>query len=272
VRILRVARFAARYASRGFKVAHATNKLMRQMVESGEVDALVPERVWQETEGALGETSPARFFEVLRGCDALQRVFPEIDALFGVPQPETPHPEKDTGIHALMVLDQAAAMTGDTRVRFAALLHDLGKGDTPQEEWPHHIGHEQRGVELVQALCRRLRAPNDYRDLAMLTARYHNHCHRATELRPGTLLKALEGLDAFRKPERLELFLIACEADARGRKGKQDQPYPQADIFRRAHAAASAVDVAQLLQRGLEGEAIRSGLERLRIEAIKAIV
>jgi len=229
----------------------------------------VPERVWQETEGALGESSPARFFKVLRGCGALQKVFPEIDALFGVPQPEKPHPEKDTGIHALMVLDQAAAITTDTHIRFAALVHDLGKGNTPQEEWPQHIGHEQRGVELVQELCRRLRVPNDYRDLALLTARYHSHCHRAAELRPGTLLKTLEGVDAFRKPERLEQFLTACAADARGRKGKQDDAYPQADIFRRAHAAASAVNVKQLLQRGLEGEAIKSELERLRIDAIK---
>ncbi|NOZ11376.1 MAG: multifunctional CCA addition/repair protein [Gammaproteobacteria bacterium] len=269
VRILRVARFAARFAAWGFKVAHDTNTLMRKMVENGEVDALVAERVWVETRRALTTDKPSRFFEVLRGCDALAKVFPEIDALFGVPQPEHHHPEKDTGIHVMMVLDQAAQLSQDPQVRFAALTHDLGKATTPKKDWPRHIGHEQRSVVLIKELCQRLRVPKDYRELAMATAHYHTHCHRAAELKPSTLLKTLLALDAFRKPKRLEQFLLACEADARGRKGKEKDTYPQANIFRKALTAAQTVDASEIAATGLGGEKMKQELFRQRTEAIK---
>ena len=272
VRILRVARFAARLARWNFTVADETLALMKRMVDNGEVDALVPERVWQELVRALGEDHPARFFEVLRACGALVRLFPEIERLFGVPQPPRHHPEVDSGVHTLMVLEQAARLSSDPCVRFAALTHDLGKGETPAGEWPHHHGHEQRSVRLVQALCRRLRAPNDYRDLAVLTARYHGHCHRAAELRPSTLLDTLQALDAFRRPQRFEQFLLACEADARGRVGREDAPYPQAAWLRAARQAAAAVNAAALADDGLQGEALARELRRLRLDAVRRVM
>jgi tRNA nucleotidyltransferase (CCA-adding enzyme) len=272
VRILRVARFAARYAKWGFHVAHATNKLMREMVESGEIDHLVAERVWTELERALGEAKPSRFFEVLRGCGALQRLFPEIDALFGVPQPEKHHPEVDTGVHIMLVLDAAAKLSPDTRVRFAALMHDLGKGNTPQAEWPQHIGHEERGVELVKNFCQRFRVPNEHRDLAVIAARYHAHCHKIVELRPATVVDTLEAMDAFRRPERVELFVTACEADFRGRHGSEDKPYPQAGLFRRVFSAARAVDAAALAAQGGNGPDIGARVREARIAAVKAVL
>jgi tRNA nucleotidyltransferase (CCA-adding enzyme) len=272
VRILRVARFAARFAKWGFHVAHATNKLMREMVGSGEVDHLVPERVWTELERALGEDKPSHFFEVLRGCGALARLFPEIDALFGVPQPEKHHPEVDTGVHAMLVLDAAAKLSPDTRVRFAALMHDLGKGDTPREDWPKHIGHEARGVELVKNFCQRFRVPNEHRDLAMLTARYHAHCHRIAELRSATVVDTLEGLDGFRRPERVGLFVLTCEADFRGRFGSEDKSYPQAEQFRRAFEAARAVDAAAVAGQGGKGPDIGARLREARIAAVEAVL
>lgn len=272
VRVLRVARFAARFAAWGFKVAHGTNTLMREMVASGEVDALVAERVWAETERALATDKPSLFFKVLRDCGALAKVFPEIDALFGVPQPEQHHPEIDTGVHVMMVLDQAAQLSQDTQVRFAALTHDLGKATTPAVEWPRHIGHEQRSVDLLVDLCRRFRIPKDYRELAMATARYHSHCHRAAELKPSTLLKTLLALDAFRKPERLEQFLIACEADARGRKGKGNDTYPQAELFRKAFTAAQSINAGEIAATGLGGEKMKQELFRQRVEAIKNVL
>ncbi len=271
VRILRVARFAARFAPLGFRVADETNALMRQMVESGEADALVPERVWAELARALGEALPSRFFETLRDCGALARLFPDIDCLFGVPQPPEHHPEIDTGVHVMLVLDQAARLSPDTQVRFAALLHDLGKGTTPSEEWPRHIGHEARGTDLVKAMCKRWRVPGDYRDLAVLTAKYHTHCHRAAELRPSTLLDTLQALDALRRPQRFESFLLACEADFRGRPGYEDKPYPQADIFRAALQAAQTVDAKALVTEGLAGEALADKLRRQRITTIARI-
>jgi tRNA nucleotidyltransferase (CCA-adding enzyme) len=271
VRILRVARFAARFAGWGFKVAHSTNKLMRQMVDNGEVDYLVPERVWAELERALGEDRPSQFFKVLRGCGALARLFPEIDALYGVPQPEHAHREVDTGVHAMMVLDAAAALSGDTRVRFAALMHDLGKGATPEEEWPHHYEHEQRGAELVTDFCRRFRVPNEYRDLAVITARYHGDCHRIFELRANTAVRVLEAMDAFRKPERVDLFALACEADYRGRKDMKDQPYPQGELLRVVFAPAQAVDsnanARDAQKAGLTGEAIGNRIHEARVHA-----
>lgn len=271
VRILRVARFAARFANLGFTLAGETLALMREMVDNGEVDALVPERVWQETERALGETTPTRYFEVLRECGALARIFPEVDQLFGVPQPPEHHPEIDTGVHTMMVLEQAARLSPDTRVRFAALTHDLGKGITPREELPQHINHEENGVPLVEALCERLRVPRDYRDLAVLVARYHLHFHRAKELRAGTILKLLHHLDVFRRPERLELFLLACEADSRGRPGDyQTRELVQPGIIRTAFTAASTVDVQDIIARGFAGAAIAEQLDQARTKAIKA--
>jgi len=269
VRILRVARFAARFAPLGFTVAEETNQLMTEMVAAGEVDALVPERVWAETERALREATPSRFFEVLRACGALAKLFPEIEQLFGVPQPEKYHPEIDTGVHTLMVLTQAARLSPAPEVRFAALLHDLGKGITPREEWPRHINHEERGVPLVEALCERLRAPNHFRDLAVAVTRYHLHYHRAAELKASTLLKTLNALDALRRPQRFEQFLLACEADSRGRPGFEDAHYEQPAIMRRARDAAAGITIQSIDASGLSGPQIGEALERARIAAIK---
>ena len=272
VRILRVARFAARYAARGFRVAPETIGLMRDIVQAGEVDYLVPERIWAEFERALAEDRPSRFFEVLRDCGALARLFPEIELLFGVPQPERYHPEVDTGLHSLLVLDQAARLSPDARVRFAALMHDMGKGSSPSQDWPRHLGHEERGAEQIMAFCQRLRAPNDYRDLAVLAARFHARCHRLDELRPGTVLQTLEALDAFRRPERVEQFVLACEADFRGRPGYEERSYPQAERFARAFAAARAVDQAEAAAKGGSGEDIALRIREQRIAAIKRVL
>ena len=271
VRILRVARFAARFAEMGFHIADETMQLMSDMVNNGEVDALVAERVWQETNTALAEKSPAVFFEVLRECGALKKLFPEIDQLWGVPQPEKHHPEIDTGVHTMMVLSQAAKLSADPRVRFAALVHDLGKGITPKDQWPKHIEHEARGVPLVKQLCDRYRIPNDYRELALLVTRYHLHYHRAAELRDDTFLKTLEALDAFRRPERFELFLLACEADSRGRTGYEDQVFEQPEIYRKVFKAANAIDTKSLVEQGFKGKKIKEELYKLRIKAIHAI-
>src|SRR5580693_199652 len=241
VRILRLARFAARFAPLGFKVAPETMALMRQMVEQGEVDALVAERVWQETEKALREAGASVFFQVLRDCGALKIVFPEINALFGVPQPEKWHPEIDTGVHTLMVLDQAVRLSADTRVRFAALVHDLGKGTTPHKEWPGHKGHEERSVALIESLCDRLKPPSEYRELSVIVARYHGNVHRAFELRANTILGILEKTDAFRRPERFAQALLACEADSRGRLGLEQYPYPQRQYLQAARDAAATI-------------------------------
>ena len=268
VRILRVARFAARLKPLGFTLASETRDLMGDMVQRGEVDALTPERVWMELERALGEADPPEFFKVLRDCHALEALFPEIDRLYGVPQRPQYHPEIDTGLHTMMVLEQATLLTEDTCIRFAALAHDVGKGTTPRAQWPGHRGHEQRSAALIEALCQRLRIPNRYRDLAVAVARYHTHCHRAAELRPATLLQTLESLDAFRRPQRLEDFLTACEADARGRLGLETQPYPQAEIFRRAFQAALSVIPRALAEQGLQGQALAEELRRRRIQAI----
>lgn len=272
VRILRVARFAARFAHLGFQVAAETNTLMQDMVAAGEVDALVPERVWAETERALCAATPMRFFEVLRKCGALARLFPEIEQLYGVPQPAQHHPEIDTGTHTMMVLEQAARLSPDPEVRFAALVHDLGKGTTPEEQWPKHINHEERGVPMVEALCERLRIPNNFRDLGIAVTRYHLHYHRAGELKPSTLLKTFNALDAFRRPQRFEQFLLACEADSRGRTGFENSHFDQPQIMRQTRAAAAAVTVRDLSEAGLIGPAIGKALDELRIKAIEAAV
>ena len=270
LRVLRVARFAARFAALNFRVADETLGLMPQMSSSGELAALVPERVWQETRRALEEQSPQVFFEVLRECGALAQVFPELEALFGVPQPEKWHPEVDTGVHTLMVVKMAAALSPLATVRFAALVHDLGKADTPRDKWPRHAGHEVQSVQRVQQLCARLRIPNDYRDLAVLVARHHGVVHRAFELRAATVLDLFTHTDALRRPERFEQFLLACESDARGRKGLEQRAYPQADWLRAALSAAAAISPdAEELQAG--GAEIAAGLRRRRSEAIAAL-
>jgi len=268
VRILRVARFAARFAPLGFHIAPETLRLMAHMVASGEVDALVPERVWQETERALGEERPEVFFEVLRACGALKALFPEIDALFGVPQPEKWHPEIDTGVHVLLALTFSARSGASTTVRFATLLHDLGKGLTPRERWPAHHGHEEAGVSLVEAVARRLKTPKAYQELAVLAARHHTVVHRAFELKPATVLKLLETTDAFRRPERFEELLLACEADARGRAGLETRPYPQADYLRRARKLASEITLSEEERHGLDGPAIGEKVREKRLAAL----
>jgi tRNA nucleotidyltransferase (CCA-adding enzyme) len=275
VRILRVARFAARLHGLGFRVAPATLDLMRAMVGAGEVAALVPERVWQETASALAEPRPDVYIQVLRDCGALAVVFPEVDALFGVPQPADWHPEIDTGVHVGMALRQAARLSFSTEVRFAVLVHDLGKGTTPQAEWPRHVGHEQRSVELVQALCQRLAVPNRFRDLGVAVARNHGLCHRALELRPVTLLKLLESIDAFRRGERVAEFLDACEADARGRTGLEEKVYPQRSLVLAAWRAAVAVDTRAVAGPGgagdgLAGEQLGDAIRTARLAAVTA--
>jgi len=270
VRVLRAARFAARFAPLGFTVAPETLALMRGMVDSGEVDALVPERVWQETLKALNCDKPSVYFEVLRACGALAKVFPELERLWGVPQPAKWHPEIDTGVHVMMVLDQAARLSAEPTVRYAALTHDLGKGTTPQDILPHHYGHEERSVKLVEALCDRLKTPREFKELAVIVARQHGLVHKAEEIRSDTLLKLLESVDAFRRPERFELFLLACEADHRGRTGLEDRPFPQADYLRRAFAAARAVTTAALDTTKLSGPEIGAALKEQRLAAVRA--
>ena len=269
VRILRVARFAARFSTLGFRIAPETMQLMHSMVTDGEVDALVPDRVWKETESALVGTGSRVFFEVLRSCGALRALYPEVDILFGIPQPEKWHPEIDTGLHVMMVLEQAEILSGDLEVRFAALAHDLGKGTTPRRVWPSHAGHEQRGAKLIRSLAKRLPVPNSCRDLGMLAAEYHTHCHRAYELRADTILRVLESADAFRRPERFEQFLLTCEADARGRKGLEQRNYAQADLFRGALAAALDVDSAGIAACN-EGNQIPEAIRKARLAAVKA--
>jgi tRNA nucleotidyltransferase (CCA-adding enzyme) len=269
VRILRIARFAARYSPLGFSIAGDTLQLMTAMVEAGEVDALVPERIWVELEKALGERSPRSFFETLRVCGALQALFPEIERLFGVPQPAEHHPEIDTGVHTLMVLDQAARLSRDPRVRFAALTHDLGKGLTPPELLPRHHGHEQRGLEPLHALCTRTKVPNAYRKLAEKVMLFHGMCHRVFELRSATLVDFLQRIEAFHRTGDVEGFLLACEADARGRTGFEDRPYPQAEWIRAARDAAVGVQSSVLLDQGLQGDAFGQALRQLRIQAIR---
>lgn len=270
VRILRVARFAARYAHLGFRVADETIELMRDMVANGEVDALVAERIWQELEKALGERSPAVFFEVLRSCGALRAIFPEIDRLFGVPQPAKYHPEIDTGVHTMLVLTEAAKASPDPMLRFAALTHDLGKGTTPKHTLPSHHGHEARGAKIIDKMCRRLRAPKAWREMAMLVATYHTHVHRSRELKPSTLLRTLESLDAFRRPERFANMLLACEADAHGRTGLEDKPYPQRPYMLGAQRVAASVAVRPLVELGLKGQELANELARRRIAALAA--
>jgi len=271
VRILRVARFAARYAELGFRIAPETLELMRRITAEGEARTLVPERVWQETERALDEEHPEVYFQVLRDCGALAVIFPEVDALFGVPQPPRWHPEIDTGVHVLLALRYAAAHAASNPVRFAVLTHDLGKAVTPKADWPSHQRHEEFGAPLIEALCDRLKVPNGHRELAVLTARHHTLVHRALELRPATLLTLLENCDAFRRPERFGELLLACEADARGRTGREREPYPQVDYLRAALAASARVALSAADREGLSGPEIGEELRRRRLAAVSAV-
>jgi tRNA nucleotidyltransferase (CCA-adding enzyme) len=269
VRLLRVARFAARFAPLGFTVAEETKALLQQMVREGEVDHLVPERVWAETRKALGEAQPSAFLRVLREAGALAVLFPEIDALYGIPQRAEFHPEVDTGIHLEMVLDAAAKLApGNDLVGFCALTHDLGKALTPKQELPRHVGHEHRGVAPLRALAARLKVPTEYAELAELVCREHLNAHRAFELKPATLVKLLITLDALRRPERLQVFLAACTADKRGRLGHQQDEYPQAAWLRQARDAAASISSAPFLAQGLQGTAIGMAMERARVQAI----
>ncbi len=268
LRVLRVARFAARYAHLGFTIAPETMALMRQITGNGELQSLVAERVWQELERALAEQSPWVFFETLRECGALAVILPEIDTLFGVPQPAQHHPEIDTGIHTMMVLRQAALLSSLTTVRFAALTHDLGKGLTPAEQWPSHRGHEIKGLTLLKQLAVRLRTPNDFLELAQKVMQFHTHCHRALELKPATLLKMLDSIGAFRQAEKLDLFLLACEADSKGRLGLEHGDYPQADRVRRAFLAVKGVTANEFVEQGLTGKKIGEAVFNQRVDII----
>lgn len=272
VRVLRVARFAARFAPLGFTVADETMALMQQMVRKGEVDHLVPERVWAETRKALAEPQPSAFLRVLRECGALAVLFPEIDTLYGVPQRAEFHPEVDTGVHLEMVLDAAAQIApGNDIVGFCALVHDLGKALTPANELPRHVGHEHRGVAPLRALAARLKVPTEHVALAEQVCREHLNVHRAFELKPATVLKLLNALDALRRPARLELFLAACEADKRGRLGHENDPYPQAGYLREAQAAAAAVEASRFVEQGLAGPAIGEAMNAARVDAIALV-
>ena len=267
VRILRVARLSARFTE--FTIAPATLALMQRMVSDGEVDALVPERVWQELARGLMEARPSRMFEVLRECGALARLFPEIDCLFGVPQPAQYHPEIDTGVHVMRVVDWAAQQGHSLPVRFAALCHDLGKGATPPELWPKHHGHEAKSVDLVRRLCARVRVPADCRDLAILVARDHGNVHHALELRPATIVALLERVDALRRPQRFIEMLQACECDFHGRPGWEDKPYPQAEYLREALQAVLRVDAAEVASSAAPDQ-IKERLHQARVAAVTA--
>ncbi|WP_036171990.1 multifunctional CCA addition/repair protein [Massilia sp. 9096] len=273
VRILRLARFAARFPE--FRVADSTLALMRRMVDDGEVDALVPERVWQELSRGLMEQTPSRMFAVLRDCGALARILPELDALWGVPQPPLHHPEVDTGVHMMLVIDYAAERGFELPVRFAALMHDLGKGATPEEHWPKHHGHEGMGPKLITALAKRLRVPTDCRDLAVMTAREHGNVSRALELRPNTIVTLFERCDAFRKPERFAQMLLASECDARGRGHASHEmryrDYPQAPYLLRALDAARGVNAGEIAGRLVDArDKIPDAIHAARVAAVKA--
>lgn len=272
VRILRVARFLARFAPLGFTVAPETLALMRRMVEAGEADALVPERVWRELARALDEPSPRSAIEILRACGALRVVLPELDALFGVPQRPEWHPEVDTGEHVLLALQVAAARGASQAVRFAVLAHDLGKALTPRAEWPRHHGHENLGLSAIGAMCERLRVPQEHRDLALLASRFHTHVHRGLELRTSTLLEMFEHCDAFRRPARFIELLEVCECDARGRLGFADRPYPQRERVQAAFDIARGVTLDEHDRRGLDGPQIGERLRAKRRAALKAML
>ena len=268
LRVLRIARFAARFHLLGFTIAPETQALMKQIVNSGEIAHLTAERVWKETEKALSTQSPQVFFQVLRDCGALAVLFPEIDNLFGVPAPEKWHPEIDTGVHVLMVLEVAAQLSDDVDIRFSALLHDVGKGLTPKEEWPHHHGHGLAGVRLVENICQRFKIPTSTRELARLVSEFHDQIHTIYKLRASTLLNLFNTIDVWRKPSRLEQMALVSEADYRGRAGWQNRAYPQADYLKQAYAVANSVSVKDIVDAGYTGAEIKNQLNQRRTSAL----
>jgi tRNA nucleotidyltransferase (CCA-adding enzyme) len=272
LRVLRVARFAARYAPLGFSVADETMQLMQQLASSGELLALTAERSWKEISRALMEPRPDIFVQVLHDCGALQVLLPEVARLFGVPQPAAHHPEIDTGLHLLLVLQQCAQHNQPLNVRWACLLHDVGKGLTDPAEWPRHIAHEQKGIALVKDINQRCRAPKDCQELALLVCQFHTHSHRALELKASTMLELLTKTDAFRRPQRFSEFVAACMMDALGRSGLENRPYPQADYLETAAATARAVSVQPLLEQGLRGEDFGQALYALRLKALELVL
>ena len=269
VRVLRVARFAARFHKLGFTVADDTRELIREIGQAGELEALVAERVWSELSRALDEADPAVFFTTLRDCEVLERLFPEIEALFGVPQNPTYHPEIDTGLHVMMALQQSAALNHDNETRFAVLMHDLGKATTPAEVLPSHHGHEARGSKPVKNFCRRWRVPKAHTELALITTEFHLLAHRSMELKASTLLKLLTRADALRKPERFQKMLDACRADVRGRKGRENDPYPQAAFLARMVDRLRSLDISEFQQQGLSGKAMGQAIYDARLRLIK---
>lgn len=271
LRILRLARFYARFKHLGFSVDNSTKELCREIVQAGEVQHLVAERVWQETRRALSEPSASAYFELLREFDCLSILMPELGALFGVPQPEKHHPEIDCGLHALLSMEQAKLMSPEESVWYAALVHDLGKALTPPDQWPRHFGHEQNGVKAVKSLNKRLKVPKEHADLALLACEFHTHIHRALELRAETVLKVFKRCDLFRKPERFEHILLVAEADARGRTGLETERYPQAQRMRDYAHAAKAVDIKTLLATGLTGKELGEYIDHARTRAIEEV-
>ena len=269
VRILRAARFAARFTD--FNVAPATMILMRQMVEAGEVDALVSERVWQELAKGLMEEKPSRMFDVLRECGALQRILPELNRLWGVPQPANHHPEVDTGVHTMLVVDYAASQNFSLAIRFSALMHDLGKGTTPAEILPQHIGHEERSFNLVREVCKRIKVPNDCKELAQIVAKFHGKLYQSLQMKPSTLLSFLIELDAIRQPARFKDFLKACEADSRGRTGLENCATPAADLMVKVLEAASSIDAGAVAREFSEPEKIKTAVFGARLDAVNRL-
>jgi len=269
VRVLRLSRFCARFYSLGFKVAPETQELASKMVREGTMEDLVPERVWSEIERSLAEKTPAAFFQFLREIGALARLMPELDQLFGVPNPPKWHPEIDTGVHMLMVLEQAAYLSSSPLVRFGALVHDLGKGCTPREAWPSHHGHDEAGVKLIQTLSARLKIPKVYEQLGVLVSRFHTLVHKARELKPGTLVQLLEKMDAFRRPERFYQLLAACEADSRGRLGFEKNDYPQRAFLMKIFEVIKNVSGKPWIDKGLSGKAVAEAVHRERVEIVK---
>jgi tRNA nucleotidyltransferase (CCA-adding enzyme) len=271
LRVLRVARFAARYHSLGFRIAPETMNLMQTIVSNGELTALSAERVWQETARSLLETHPEVYFENLRDCGALSVWFPELAILWGIPNPPKWHPEIDTGIHTMMVLQQAVKLSDKLTVRFAALVHDLGKGLTPPENWPSHRGHEKMGLGAINTLCDRLKAPNDCRDLGLMVSEYHTHVHQAFELKASTVLGMLNRCDVWRKPQRFSDFLLSCKADARGRTTFENSEYKNAEYIWQAYEAAAKVDIKAIVAKGYQGKAIKEAIDTARIDMIASL-
>ena len=268
LRVLRLARFAAKYAHLGFIIAPETQAMISEMAANGELNTLTVERVWKETEKALTTDSPQVYFKVLRDCGALAVLFPEIDALFGVPAPEKWHPEIDSGIHTLLTVQEAAKLTNSIAVRFAALCHDVGKGVTPKEEWPHHYRHNAEGVPIAMRLCERLKVPTDIRDFTLLAVQHHDLVHSIEQLKPSTIVNLLNTIDVWRKPERLEQLILVSEADCKGRTGWENEPYPQADYLRQAYQVATQITAKQVIAEGISGAAIKAALQEKRINAL----